>query len=193
MEETFRHNSVPPALDTRRLALRALTLEDVDDLFAFASDPAVAAYLDWPVHATRADSLHQLKRTHLRYATGHYEWGIVERSAGRLIGTCGFVAWTPKHRRAEITYVVAREWWSKGVATEAAAAVIGFGFEELGLNRIEAHCLPEHAASQRVMAKLGMQFEGILREHVLLKGRFVDLAVYAVLRGDWVVAMHAPG
>lgn len=182
---------IPPGLRTERLDLRALTPQDAADVFAYAHDPAVAALVDWPAHATLADSHLHLKRILLRYATGHYEWGIVPRSAGRLIGTCGFVAWAPKHRRAEIIYVVARDWWNKGVATEAAAAVIRFGFTELGLNRIEARCLPEHSASRRVMTKLGMRFEGILREHAFLKGRFADLAMYAQLRRDWAATAAA--
>jgi ribosomal-protein-alanine N-acetyltransferase len=172
-------------LATERLTLRTLTLEDAPDLFAYASDPATTVFVEWPRHETVADSRTHIRRLLTHHAVGNYHWGITDRKDTRLIGTCGFIATTLAHRRAEIVYTVAPDRWGQGIATEAAAAIIRFGFVNLDLNRIEARCLPEHAASRRVMAKLGMTFEGILRQHVLMKGRFADLAMYAVLRRDW--------
>lgn len=172
------------AIATERLTLRSLTLDDAADLFAYASDPEMAAFVEWPQHETIADSNIHIRRMLAHHAAGNYHWGITERNDGRLIGSCGFVATAPAHRRAEIIYAVARHRWGEGIATEAVAAVIRFGFMDLDLNRIEARCLPEHVASRRVMVKLGMSFEGVLRQHVLMKGRFVDLAMYAVLRDD---------
>jgi ribosomal-protein-alanine N-acetyltransferase len=173
-----------PSLATERLILRGLTLDDAADVFAFAGDPEMAAFVEWSPHATVSDSRNQIKRMLTQLVAGNIHWGITDREDGCLIGTCGFVAMSAAHRRAEVIYNVARNRWNQGIATEAAAAVIRFGFVDLELNRIEARCLPEHAASRRVMTKLGMTFEGILRQHVLMKGHFVDLTIYSVLRTD---------
>jgi ribosomal-protein-alanine N-acetyltransferase len=175
----------PPALCTGRLVLRPLSLEDAADIFAYASDPEIATFVEWTPHVNIEESQRYLNRVLVKYKVGHCEWGIVDRNDGRVIGTCGFIAHAPLHSRAEIVYVIARDRWKRGFATEAAAETMRFGFTELKLNRIEARCLSEHVASRRVLSKLGMVFEGTLREHVLLKGRFVDLAMFSVLRNEW--------
>lgn len=185
MSDSAKFTRTMAPLATKRLTLRSLTVEDAADLFAYASDPEMAIFVEWPQHQTIADSKTHIRRMLAHHAAGNYHWGITDQNDGRLIGSCGFVATAPGHRRAEVVYAVARDRWGQGIATEAVAAVIRFGFMDLHLNRIEARCLPEHAASRRVMAKLGMSFEGVLRQHVLMKGRFVDLAMYALLRDDW--------
>ena len=88
------------------------------------------------------------------------------------------------HRRAELGYWVGQPFWNRGYATEAARAVIAFGFEVLGLNRIHASHLTRNLASGRVMAKSGMRFEGTLRQHVIKWERPEDLAEYGILRAD---------
>ncbi len=91
------------------------------------------------------------------------------------------------HQRAEMGYWVGLPFWNRGYATEAARAIIAFGFEALGLNRIHASHLARNPASGRVMMKAGMRFEGTLRQHVLKWGRAEDLSEYAILRSDRAV------
>jgi RimJ/RimL family protein N-acetyltransferase len=94
---------------------------------------------------------------------------------------------TQAHRRAELGYWVGRPFWNRGYATEAARAVIAFGFETLALNRIHAVHLTRNPTSGRVMVKAGMRFEGTLRQHVIKWDRAEDLDEYAILRADWAV------
>ena len=89
-----------------------------------------------------------------------------------------------QHLRAELGYWIGVPFWNRGYATEAAEAVIKFGFEELGLNRIEAEHFTRNPASWRVMEKLGMTLEGVRRQHVLKEDELEDLALYAVLHSD---------
>ena len=166
--------------------LRRMRADDAADVFAYASDPQVARLVTWEAHASIEDSRRFLDALLQQYAAGAVApWGVLQRGEGKIIGTCGFMWWRPRHARAEIAYAMGRRHWNRGVMTEAVRAVIRFGFERMGLNRIEARCLPENVGSERVMQKAGMAFEGILREHMFVKGRFDDLKLYSILRREY--------
>jgi len=144
-------------LATVRLDLVALTLEHAPALFACASDPEVSSRFAWTRHTSLADSRRFIVRTMVAYARGgHHEWGIVRRADQALIGTCGLDVFDRSGCVADVSYALARACWGRGYATEAASAVIGFGFSVLGLRAIEAQAFAENTASQQVMAKLGM-------------------------------------
>jgi ribosomal-protein-alanine N-acetyltransferase len=175
-----------PDLDTPRLRLRRVRPEDAADLFAFASDPLVTRYITWPTHRTLDDSRALIARFLAGYARGAATpWGIEHKADGRLIGTCGFTNAAPAHARAEVIYNLARPYWGQGYMPEAVRAALTYGFDALGLNRIEAGCLVENAASARVLEKVGMTFEGVLREYLEIKGDACTLKQYAILRRDW--------
>ena len=103
-----------------------------------------------------------------------------------IIGTIGFMWINCEHRSAEVGYSLSRDCWNQGYATEALRAVLRFGFNTLRLNRIEAQHELDNPASGRVMEKCGMRCEGTLRQRVFNKGRFSDVRLYAILRGDGV-------
>ena len=176
-----------PALETRRLLLRKITLDDAPAVFAYASDPQVPVYMPWQPHQSIAETYEYLAHVIGRYQQGWPSpWGIVFKDDARLIGTCGYGSWEPEHRRAEIGYVLHREYWGRGYMSEAVRAIIDFGFRRMALNRIEARCEVPNIGSARVMEKVGMAFEGVLREQMYEKGRFRDMKMYAILRREWV-------
>ncbi len=90
-----------------------------------------------------------------------------------------------RHREGFIGYILNRDFWGQGYATELAQALIAFGFEKLGLHRIYATCDIENKASAHVMEKIGMQREGRLREHRLQGKNWRDQYVYAILDREW--------
>lgn len=146
-------------LSTSRLSLVALRLEHAPCIFAYASDPEISRLAAWPRHQSLADSRRFVARSMVGYAQGgHYEWGLVRRSDQAFLGTCGFGEIDLARGSGDINYVLAEPYWGHGYATEAAAAVIQFGFTQLGLQVIEANAFPENAASLRVMAKLGLRY-----------------------------------
>jgi ribosomal-protein-alanine N-acetyltransferase len=170
-------------LTTDRLRLRELNMSDAPDVFAYASDPEVTRYTSWATHQTLADSERFLESVVLKYYTEKpMDWGIEHKDSGKLIGTCGLINWEPNHARAEIGYVLARPYWGQGYATEAVRAVISFGFHVMLLNRIQATCMLDNTASARVMEKVGMQYEGILREYALIREQYRDLKLYAIIK-----------
>lgn len=172
-----------PTLETERLILRKMVLNDAEAVFAYASNSEVSRYTLWETHRSIEDS-----RAFLEFATQKYEnggepdWGIVYRGNGCLVGACGLVNWEAEHARAEVGFVLSREYWGRGLMSEAVQAILRFGFERMNLNRIEARCIAENAASARVMEKAGMVYEGTLRQREYIKGAYRDIKLYAILK-----------
>jgi ribosomal-protein-alanine N-acetyltransferase len=121
-----------------------------------------------------------------RYRIGaHYEWAVIHKESGRMIGTCGFARIDCAHNSAELGYVLHPDYHRQGLIPEAALRVLHFGFCELGLNRIEARYMVGNTPSRRVMEKLGMQFEGVQRDGMLVNGTYRDIATCAILAKDF--------
>jgi len=180
----MRHTTLPPAvprLHTPRLVLRPLAPHDADDIFAYAADPEVAQYTLW-----RAQTSLEESRQFIAWLTrGSMAcWALVQPDTNRVIGASFLHSYHVQHQRAEIAFNLARALWGQGYATEAARAVIGAGFTHYGLNRIAGTCMLGNTASARVMQKVGMRFEGILRQYVYAKDAFHDMQLYAILRTD---------
>jgi ribosomal-protein-alanine N-acetyltransferase len=174
-----------PRLETARVVLRRLTWADVEDIYAYASDPEVAALTTWAAHATLDDSRAFIGRVMAWREDGFGEpWGLELKATSKVAGTAG-MAITPAHGRAELGYALGREHWGQGLMTEVVREIVRYGFEELGLNRIEARCVPANIGSARVMEKAGMTYEGTIREQVYVKGSFDDLKMYSILRREW--------
>jgi RimJ/RimL family protein N-acetyltransferase len=103
---------------------------------------------------------------------------------GPLIGSVGLRDIDPEHLQAELGFWIGREWWGQGYAREAAAAMIEFGFDTLGLNRICAHHMVRNPAAGKVLQAAGMRQEGMLRQRVRKWGVYEDVVLYAILRDD---------
>ncbi len=175
-----------PHLETERLILRKMTLDDAKDMFEYASDPEVVKYTLWDNHKSVEDSREFLKMAIRKYDNHEVsEWGVVFKENNKFIGTCGYAWWRPVHNRAEIGYAISRKYWGKGLMTEAVKEVIKFGFDKMQLNRIEGTCFVGNIGSQRVLEKVRMTFEGILREQLLVKGIYRNLRLYSLLRREY--------
>lgn len=176
-----------PALETERLILRRVTPNDVAAVFAYASDPQVSRYTTWEPHDSPEASRAFVDSLLVHYAAGEVaNWVLALKGDDRrVVGTCGFVYWNTRHHRAEVAYALARPLWGRGLMTEAIRRVRDFGFDVMGCNRLEARCLSENRASARVMEKVGMTFEGVLREQMYVKGAYRDLRLYSLLRREW--------
>jgi len=172
-----------PLLSTPRLLLRDLRPTDLDDLYEYASDPEIDRYTPWDRYQSLDEAREDLGGYIARYEQGHFRaWGIEHRADKKLIGITNFGFLSKEDRRAEMGYTIARKYWGQGFATEAAQALIRYGFEKLDLARIEAVVLPENKASSKVMLKVGMQYEGLLRSYQVWKGKPSDLEIYAIVK-----------
>ncbi len=175
-----------PRLETGRLVLRGFTAADAPRVQRYAGDPDVALmtsniphpYEEGMAEAWIASHAAALERGTL-YAFA------VELPGEGVVGACGLQV-EPQQGRAELGYWVGKPWWGRGYTPEAARGVLAFGFGTLGLRRIFAHHLAGNDASGRVMAKIGMRREGILRAHELHRGeRPVDMVVWGILAEEY--------
>lgn len=184
-EKIYKIFSHMPELSTQRLLLRPMRESDAEDMYAYAQREDVTTYLLWSPHPSVTYTRDYLKYLETRYAVGDfYDWAVIERSSGRMIGTCGFTRIDAPNDCAEIGYVLDPEHHGMGYGTEAAERVVEFGFSVLGLHRIEARFMEGNRASRHVMEKLGMTFEGYRRESMLVKGRYRTVGICALLRED---------
>ncbi len=186
-EKIYRTFSHLPELTTERLTLRKLLVADTSDMYEYASRPDVTKYLTWQPHPDRAYTREYLQYIGGRYAAGmFYDWAMIYEPDCKMVGTCGFTAFHCSSDCAEVGYVLNPEYWGRGIASEALARVLDFGFGELGLHRIEARFIEGNDRSRRVMEKCGMTFEGILRENMLVKGEYVNVGICSVLKSEWL-------
>lgn len=175
-----------PRLETPRLILRQLTVDDAADMFDYASREEVTRYLLWDPHPSLAYTRRYLRDLQEKYRSGeYYDWGLELQETGKLIGTCGFARLDVDNRRGEIGYVIHPDYWFLGLAPEAASCVMAFGFLKLRLHRIEARYMVGNEASRRVMEKCGMSFEGIQRGALYVKNAFCDVGICATVREDY--------
>jgi ribosomal-protein-alanine N-acetyltransferase len=177
-----------PRLETERLVLRALRSDDAEALFAVLGDGEVTAFYD-EVYG----DVSQVREQIGAWAEGFearrcIRWGIAPRGQGEIVGTCGYYGFHRWHRRAGIGYELARSFWRQGITTEALGAIIEFGFDRVGLNRIEALVMPENEGSVKLLEGLGFHQEGVLREYENWgeKG-CVDLLIFSLLRREYRV------
>ena len=174
-----------PILETERLILRPMRMQDARDLFAYAQDPEVSRHVLWDAHKTIGQSRQYLRAAIRQYRQGlPASYAITLRQSGRMIGTIGFMWVNLDHKSAELGYSLSRAYWNQGIMTEALRRIVAFSFDELKLNRLEAQHDKENPASGRVMAHVGMQYEGTMRQRLNNKGRMVDVMVYGMLKTD---------
>lgn len=187
MDIKQRIYSEVPVIETERLVLRKLERGDAADLFEYASDPAVPRFMPWEAHNTIEET-----NEFITFILEAYEkqqkltWAIELKTTGKMIGTIDFIKWLPKHGRAEIAYALSRKYWGKAYMPEAAKALVAFGFNNMELNKVEASILLENSQSRSVLEKIGMSFEGVARQHFKLKDEFVDLAMYSLLKSEYL-------
>ncbi len=172
-----------PDLRTERLLLRDFRKDDIPDIVRLAGAREVAATtlrIPHPYTQTDAESFLRMRNE----AGFGYSFAITLLPSGEL---CGGVGLHPDavHPRAELGYWIGVPYWGCGYATEAARAVLDFGFRELKLQRIFAHHFAGNQASARVLQKIGMKHEGCSRRHIEKWGQLLDLENYGILAAEW--------
>jgi len=176
-----------PELETPRLVLRRALPSDAEAFHQLRSDPEVIRYRGRPP-LTRAEADRRLLEidTGIRDNTG-IMWAISLRDDPRMIGDCLLFRWDEEDMRAELGYELMVSHWGRGLVTEAARAMLTFGFRSMDLHRVEANVDPANVASVRVLEKLGFTREATLRENWRVAGRFVDSALFGLLRREFIL------
>jgi putative acetyltransferase len=171
-------------LETDRLFLRSWTEDDLDDFFAYASNPRVGPDAGWPPHTEKAVSLHILRK----FIENDDVWAIVEKASGRVIGSLGLHRDTRRNNDLArmVGYVLRQESWGLGYTTEAVRRALRFAFEDMGLALVSVYHYPFNHRSRRVIEKCGFTHEGILRgASTLYDGKVLDDVCYSMTREEY--------
>lgn len=173
-------------IETERLILRRFTAEDAQAMFRnWASDDEVTKYLTWPTHANVGVTEYVLNDWVKRYdQPDYYHWGLELKETGELFGDIAVVRFAEPILEGELGWCMGKAWWGKGYMPEAARAVLKALFS-VGFNRVCAAHDVNNPKSGRVMQKIGMQKEGVLRQAGRNNQGIVDMALYAILRSDF--------
>jgi RimJ/RimL family protein N-acetyltransferase len=173
-------------IQTDRLILRDFAADDWRAIHVYAADGEAVRYMEWGPNDEATTRAFVERAVALQHATPRLdlELAVTLRAGGGLIGGCGFHVSDPHNRAGWIGYILSREHWGQGYATEAARALLRLGFDRFGLHRIWATCDPRNTASARVLEKIGMCREGHLRENKLQRGSWRDSYLYAILEHE---------
>jgi RimJ/RimL family protein N-acetyltransferase len=176
-----------PILQTDRLILRKFKLGDAPDIQSLAGDRAIADKTLSIPHPYKSGMAEKWIKTHqAQFDAGEQAiFAITLRSDQKLIGAIGLVV-NQQFERAELGYWIGRPFWGQGYCTEAGRAVMLYGFKTLHIHRIHASHFRRNPASGKVMQKLGMIKEGVLRQHAKKWGKHEDLVVYGIVKREWV-------
>lgn len=174
-------------IETERLVLRHLTLEDSSIVEELASNYEIAKStltIPYPYPKGSASSfiasvLEQVKEGKL------FIYAITRKEDCSLVGIIN-LSINRTHNKGELAYWVGVPYWGKGYGTEAAQALIQYGFEQGDLNKIFAAAFTDNPGSWRIMEKIGMKYEGTFRQHVLKWDEYKDLAYYGILKQDYL-------
>ncbi len=174
-----------PIITTQRLILRNICEEDADDIFAYSSSPNVGPNAGWKPHESRDETLEIMEAIFLSQPN---IFGIVLAENERMIGSIGLVN-DPKRQNEHammLGYALGEDHWGKGYMTEAANAVLCYGFEQLKLNLISAYCYPFNERSRKLLVKCGFVYEGTLKHaEQIYDGRIYDNECYAMTAEDY--------
>jgi [ribosomal protein S5]-alanine N-acetyltransferase len=174
-------------LETERLVLRALRPDDAQVVARLAGRREIAHTTILIPHRYSVEQAQEWIAIHAGQQDGSKEtaFGVTMKADGQFIGVVGLREIDTEHSQAEMGFWIGVEWWGNGYAAEAAKTVIAYAFQELKLNRIYAHHMVRNPASGRVLEKIGMKQEGLLRQRVRKWGVFEDVVLMAIIQDDW--------
>ncbi|WP_303870373.1 GNAT family N-acetyltransferase [Acetobacterium wieringae] len=170
-------------IDTENLKLRPLTMADAGDVFAYSKSPNVGPQAGWKPH----DTIEETKEIMKTIFVGQENiWGIEKDH--RIIGSIGLIE--DPHRQNDqarmLGYALSEDFWGQGIMTEAARAVLAYGFDTLGLGLISVVHYPANLGSQRVIEKCGFHYEGTIRQaDKIYTGEILDVKAYSITRVEF--------
>ena len=174
-------------LEGARVILRDFVPEDVAAVTVYSVDEEVGRYQDWQslTPDSAQDFVDRAIAAVQQTPRTNFDFAIIERTSQVLIGDASIGIDSDRDKRAEVGFALRRDRWGDGLATEAAHLLLAFGFGKLGMHRIAATAHPDNAASLRVLEKVGMTYEGRLRDHLFTRGKWRDSLMWSILEPQW--------
>lgn len=175
-----------PQLDGRRVRLRGPGEDDTDALFALFSDPQVMRYWSRSAMTHSSEAAALIVEIDERFEQHEMiNWVIADNANDTVIGSCTLFHFSRQHRRAELGYALRSGHWGSGLAREAVSLALDWGFDTLGLHRVEADIDPRNAGSRKLLDILGFSSEGLMRERFFVGDEATDSEWFGLLARDW--------
>ncbi|MBC7696612.1 MAG: GNAT family N-acetyltransferase [Burkholderiales bacterium] len=171
-----------PILETNRLILRKIILEDADDYFEMRNNVDTMKYICKPVQTSVEETKEKILRINdmINFNDG-IGWAVCLKTNNQMIGTISFHKLIKEHYRAELGYMLNPKFWKQGITTEAVKVVIDFGFNQMHLHSIEAHIDPANKGSEKLLQKCTFTREAYFKENYYFNGKFLDTAVFSLI------------
>lgn len=176
-------------IETQRLILRRFTIEDADSMFNnWFGDSEVCEYMAWPHRKDIYETKMVIEKLCDSYNNiSFYQWAVILKENNENIGVAGLSLVSEIELCGGVSYCIGKEYWGKGIATELLKAVLGFAFNTVGFNRIEAYHSIDNSRSGRVMQKAGMSFKGLVRQKYKSNRGLEDSNVYSILKEEFIL------
>ena len=180
-------SAMKPVIQTARLSFRDFTVDDYDAVHLYASDPEVTRYTAFGPNTP------EQTKGFLQFVSGessqddraNYSFALIHKETGKLIGSCGLMRSDQNGPQYSFGYVLRKDRWGQGLASEATAALVKFGFGELRAHRLWAHVFLGNTASEKLLQKLGFRYEGCTLKSFFVRNTWHDLQTFAMLRREW--------
>lgn len=171
-----------PVLETERLTLREISLDDAPEKFELRSNPAVMQYIPRPIAVNMDDAIQNIQNIQevLKSKLG-INWVIQEKGQNKLIGVAGLYRIQADNYRCELGYMLSPNFHNKGYVTEVIPRILSYAFDTLHFHSIEAIIDPRNTASERVLQKNGFVKEAHMLENFYWNGEFLDTVIYSIL------------
>ncbi len=172
-----------PALETQRLLLRELNLDDADNLFLMRSSPSTMKYIPRPLAQTREDAVKLIRAMKLGVSgNDSINWAITLKDKPGLIGVAGFVRISREAERGELGYLLHEDFHGQGIMHETLQPIIRYGWDVIGFHTQEGVIDPANTASEKLLLKNGFVKEAHFRENLFYEGRWLDSVHYTLFR-----------
>lgn len=185
-------NFIPfPTLETERLLMRRIHVDDIEEIFILRSDPIINKNSLRPLITKKEEAMEFIQKVETALIQNEgIAWVICEKDKPKkVIGHIGIWRLIKEHYRGEIGYILHHNYHGKGIMSEALRAAIDYGFNQLKLHSIEAHVSPKNSPSQKIVERNGFEKDGYLKENFFAKGQFHDTILYSLLNKNdknWV-------
>ena len=168
-----------PVIETERLLLRKVSMDDAEDIFLLRTNEAAMKYINKPKLVSIDDAKELIKKMN---EPDRIQWGITLRKENKIIGTIGFHRIEKEHYRAEIGYMLHPDHWNTGIMSEAITKMIDHCFNKMQLHSIEAIINPDNDVSRKLLKKFGFIKEAYFKENFFFEGKFFDSEVYSLVK-----------
>lgn len=168
------------------MTLHRLELANAEMMFRnWTGDDKVTRFLRWGAHKTIEDTKNMIQQwvDNYQYDSTYY-WGMYLKDC-QMIGSIGVTISSESDFKGSLGYKIGSRWWNQGYSSEAARAVIDYMFRNTDIERIDAYSSVENPASRKVMERVGMHYEGLLRHYYKIRDGFHDCSLYAIIRDEW--------